>query len=266
MYNFGKIFKNCRTYIFCTFTTDKTVMATILEQQIGNYFQGRSKLPKQKLVDYIKKDFPQWTENTINAYLSKLRKEGIVNTPSRGVYEFDSAPHFQPEISPALKTIFKKVRREFPYLTFCVWDTAWLHGFMLHQPFKQYKVVEVEKEGSEAVFNFLNENLKNVFYNPDEEIFDRYIQNQDEVLIVKNMVSESPLAEQNNIIIPTLEKLLVDMLIDTTLFSAQQDEIPFIMRNVQKKTTLNEPRMRRYAARRNREKEVNDLLSISSAK
>lgn len=237
-------------------------MATILEQQIGNYFQGRSKLPKQKLVDYIKRDFPQWTENTINAYLSKLLKEGVVNTPSRGVYEFDSAPHFQPEISPALKTIFKKVRRKFPYFTFCVWDTAWLHSFMLHQPFKQYKVVEVEKEGSEAVFNFLNENLKNVFYNPDEGIFDRYIQNQDEVLIVKNMVSESPLAEQNNIIIPTLEKLLVDMLIDTTLFSAQQGEEEFIMTNVLKTYRLNELKMRRYALRRNRKREIADLVNI----
>ena len=93
-----------------------------------------------------------------------------------------------------------------------------------------------------------------------------YIHNQDEVLIVKNMVSEPPLIEKDKIIIPALEKLLVDMLIDTSLFSAQQNEKEFIMRSVMEKYTLNELKMRRYAVRRNREEEIDELINISLAK
>ncbi|TDS52981.1 DUF6577 family protein [Myroides indicus] len=241
-------------------------MAETLEKHIRRYFKRSEKLPKQELVGSIKKDFPKWSDNTINMYLSKLKKEGVINSPSRGIYELDSLTPFQPNISITLKRIFNKIKREFPYINFCIWDSAWLNDFMRHQPFKHYVIVEVEKDASESVFTFLTESNKNVFFNPDEEIFDRYIHNQDEVLIVKNMVSESPLIEKEKIVIPALEKLLVDMLIETALFSAQQNEKEFIMRSVFQKYTLNELKMRRYAVRRNREDEIEKLINISLAK
>lgn len=241
-------------------------MAEALEKHIGCYFKGNERLSKQKLVGSIKKDFPDWSDNTINMYLSKLKKEGIINSPSRGIYELDSHTPFQPNISITLKRIFNKIKREFPYISFCVWDTVWLNDFMRHQPFKHYIVLEVEKDACESVFGFLSETMKNVFLNPDEELFDRYISNLDGVFIVKNMVSEAPLIEEQKIIIASLEKLLVDMLIDTALFSAQQSEKEFIMRSAMGKYTLNELKMRRYAVRRNREEEIEKLINISLAK
>jgi hypothetical protein len=242
------------------------ILAETLEKHIRHYFKGSERLSKQKLVGAIKKDFPDWSDNTISMYLSKLKKEGIINAPSRGIYELDSNMPFQPNISNRLKRIFNKVKREFPYITFCVWDSVWLNDFMCHQPFKHYVVIEVEKDASESVFAFLIETRENVFLNPDEELFDRYIRNLDEVIVVKNMVSEAPLIGGQKIVIPALEKLLVDMLIDTALFSAQQNEKEFIMRSAMEKVTLNELKMRRYAIRRNREKEIDELINISLAK
>lgn len=241
-------------------------MAAALEKYIGRYFKGNERLPKQKLVGSIKKDFPDWSDNTINMYLSRLKKKGVIHSPSRGIYELDRHASFQPNISTTLKRIFNKIKREFPYIAFCVWDTVWLHDFMRHQPFKHYIVLEVEKDACESVFGYLSETMKNIFLNPDEELFDRYISNLDGVVIIKNMVSEAPLIEEQKVIIPSLEKLLVDMLIDTALFSAQQSEKEFIMRSVVKKYTLNELKMRRYAIRRNRAREINELINIGLAK
>lgn len=241
-------------------------MAKTLEKNISRYFKQSTRLSKKMLVDSIKKDFPSWSDNTINMYLSRLKKEGIISSPSRAIYEMDNNTPFQPNISNSLKRVFKKVKDEFPYITFCIWDTMWLHEFMRHQPFKHYVVVEVEKDASESVFTFLTEIHKNIFFKPDEEIFDRYIHNQDEVLIVKSMVSESPLIEKDKITIPALEKLLVDMIIDISLFSAQQNEKEFIMRTVMENYTVNELKMRRYAVRRNRELEMEKLINISLAK
>jgi len=241
-------------------------LAAALEKYIGRYFKGNERLPKQKLVGSIKKDFPDWSDNTINMYLSRLKKKGVIHSPSRGIYELDRHASFQPNISTTLKRIFNKIKREFPYIAFCVWDTVWLHDFMRHQPFKHYIVLEVEKDACESVFGYLSETMKNIFLNPDEELFDRYISNLDGVVIIKNMVSEAPLIEEQKVIIPSLEKLLVDMLIDTALFSAQQSEKEFIMRSVVKKYTLNELKMRRYAIRRNRAREINELINIGLAK
>lgn len=241
-------------------------MAETLEKHIGRYFKESEKVSKQMLVKSIKKDFPDWSDNTINVYLSRLKKEGVINAPSRGIYKMDSHAPFQPNIPTTLKRIFNKVKRELPDITLCVWDTAWLNDFMRHQPIKHYIVMEVEKDASESVFTFLTETIKNVFFNPGEELFERYIYNHDEILIVKNMVSESPLVEKEKVVIPALEKLVVDMLIDTALFSAQQNEKEFIVRSAMEKVTLNELKMRRYAIRRNREREIDELFHISLAK
>ncbi|WP_312760931.1 DUF6577 family protein, partial [Epilithonimonas sp.] len=203
-----------------------------LEHHIDHYFKGSDKLSKDRLVFSIKKDFPSWSENTINTYLSKLKKDGVLNNPSRGIYEIENKEQFHPKIQSNLKRIYNRVNQEFPYISFCIWDTLWFNGFMIHQPFKSYVVLEVEKDASESVFSFLSQTMKNVFFNPDEEIFKRYIHNLDEAVIVKNLISESPLIERDKITIPALEKFLVDMLIDTSLFSAQQNEKEIIIKNV----------------------------------
>ncbi len=241
-------------------------MTETFEQCIKRYFQESERLSKQKLVLSIKEDFPHWSDNTINMYLSKLKKEGKISAPSKGVYELGSISLFSPQVSTSLKRIYNKIKREFPYITFCVWDSIWLNDLMLHQPFKHYLVIEVEKDASEPVFGLLSETFKNVFLNPNEAIFIRYIHNLDEVIIVKNLVSEAPLMELQRTVIPTLEKLLVDMLIDMNLFSAQQNETEFIVRTATERFAINELKMKRYALRRNREKEIEKLISISLAK
>jgi thiamine biosynthesis lipoprotein len=54
-----------------------------------------------------------------------------------------------------------------------------------------------------------------VYFNPNEEILERYISsNSEEVTIVKNLVTEAPTTKNNKIEIPTLEKVLVDIIID----------------------------------------------------
>lgn len=236
-----------------------------LESNIEIYFKGNQKLPKEDLVSLIKTDFPDWSKNTINNYISRLKTEGIISNPARGFYELGNVNTFNPKIYPQLKKLYKHIQNEFPYIKFCVWDSSWLNDLMLHQPFKSFIVVEVERDAAESVFNSVNEIYKLSFFNPNEEIFDRYINNLDEVLIVKNLVSEAPLFETDKITIPTLEKLLVDMLIDHELFSAQQGEINYIIKTAFDKFSLNELKMKRYAVRRNREQKLDTLLNISLA-
>ncbi|MDT8430138.1 MAG: DUF6577 family protein [Bacteroidales bacterium] len=199
-------------------------------------------------------------------YLSKLKRKGTISTPSKGLYELGSRALFSPNVSNSLIKIYNKIKREFLYINFCVWESRWLNDFMRHQPFKYYTVVEVEKDASEPVFGFLNETTNNVFLNPSEEIFTRYIENLDGVIIVKSLISEAPLAESQKIVIPALEKLLVDMLTDRNLFSAQQNETEYIVKTAIEKYAINEKKMKRYALRRNRENEVKELINISLAK
>lgn len=237
-------------------------MTKTIENTIKSYFKSINQISREKLGNLIKEDFPELSEGTITVYLSKLKKAGIINNPERGMYSITNKQIFNPEINQNLKKIYNKIHKEFPFIDLCVWNTKWLNDLMRHQPFKNYTIIEVEKEAEEQIFNAISEWNKNVYFNPNEEILERYISsNSDEVTIVKNLVTEAPTTKNNKIMIPTLEKLLVDIIIDKELFAAQQGEIDFIYQSAFKKYAINTAKMKRYAIRRNRETELEKIIN-----
>ena len=238
-----------------------------LKENIASYFKGVEKMPKRELVCKVRGDFPDFADNTINAYLSRLKKEGVLHTVSRGVYKIESLKSYQPFVSEFLKNTYDKIKDKFPYIDFCVGETAWLNDYMVHLPFKNYTYIEIEKEAINSVFNFLSKqsDTKTFLYS-DKEFIDRYLTDNVEIIIVKPLVSEAPLTEVSGVRVPTLEKLLVDVLIDKELFSAQQSEKRDIFLNAISRYNVNKPKMRRYAQRRNRKEELDGLINISLAK
>ena len=241
-------------------------MDKIVENHIIRYFDNEDVLPKENLIELIKIDFPDWTNNTINAYLYKLKKNGVVDTISRGIYTAGKIQSFSPKINTQLKKIASKINKQFPFVNYCVWNSSWLNDLMRHQPFKNFTIIEIEKVAAEQVFNELKSQFQNIFINPDEVIFERYISALDNVIIVKNLYSEAPIIKQNELSIPTLEKILVDILVDDTLFAAQQSEINFIYKSALNRYDINESKLKRYAARRNREEVLEKILNITLAK
>lgn len=242
-------------------------MTNTIENTIESYFKSNAQLSREKLVSLINKDFPELSLGTITVYLSKLKKAGIINNPARGVYSISNKQIFNPEINQNLKKIYNKIHRDFPFIEICVWNTKWLSDLMRHQPFKNFTIIEVDKEAEEQVFNAVSEWTKNVYFNPDEEILERYIStNTEEVTIIKNLVTEAPTTKNNKIEIPTLEKVLVDIIIDRELFAAQQGELDFIFKSAFDKYDINKAKMKRYAIRRNKESELERMINITLAK
>ena len=242
-------------------------MAKTIENTIESYFKSNTQLSRKELGSLINSDFPELSEGTISVYLSKLKKAGKINNPARGIYSITDKQIFNPEVTQNLKKLYNKIHKEFPFIEICVWNTKWLSDLMRHQPFKNYTIIEVDKEASEQVFNTVNEFIKNVYINPDEEIFERYISsNTEEVIIIKNLVTESPTVKNNKIRIPSLEKLLVDIIIDKELFAAQQGELDFIFKSAFNKYAVNTAKMKRYAIRRNKEHELEKMINTNLVK
>lgn len=241
-------------------------MEKTIENQITYYFENNKMISKEELIIAIKNDFPSWSDNTINAYLYLLKKRGIIHNLSRGIYTLGKIETFNPQINDQLKKIASQIHKTYPFVNYCVWNSSWLYDLMRHQPFKNFTIVEVEKIASEQVFNEISYSFPNVFINPDDNFFDRYISTLDKVIIVKNLNSEAPILKLNELTIPTLEKILVDILIDVNLFAAQQGELNFIFKSAFDKYDINESKMKRYAARRNREEELERMINISLAK
>lgn len=241
-------------------------MINVIKDKIQSYFNEQPTISKEMLVQSIVFDFPELKQSTINVYLSRLKKEGVIKNPSRGVYALKEKKVYSPVIDNNLKQLFKKIKKSYPFAEFCIWNTKWLNEFMRHQPFKFYTILELDKDVTESVFYALKEQGKHVFIDPNAETFNLYINNSEDVIILKHLISEAPLQESEKITVPTLEKLLVDMTIDTKVYAAQQGEIQSIYVNAFDKYEVNKKKMNRYAYRRNKEIEIENLTNLTLAK
>ncbi|MCX6233132.1 MAG: hypothetical protein NT175_00190 [Bacteroidetes bacterium] len=235
-------------------------MSSDFLNKLYTHFEGNPIFSYGDLFSFVQGEFPDLAGKTINWKIHQLKSKGILSHISRGIYSLNKKKEYNPELSPYLKRVYNKVKKDLPFINFCVWDSRWFNEFMIHQIFRYYIVVETEKDATDSVFNTLSDFSKKVFLNPDKEIFRRYIINYDEVLIVKPLISEAPLFEIENIKVPAIEKLLIDCLIDVDLFAAQQDEMDNIYQTVYQKYNVNLNKIRRYARRRDQLSELENKI------
>ncbi len=124
-----------------------------------------------------------------------------------------------------------------------------------------FLMVEVEKEALDAVFYFLKGVQKNTFKEPSREIMEDIMTRASTAIIVRPMISESPLIQIGNTQLPSLEKILVDLYTEKKLFYfIQGSELRNIFKRAVEKYTVNFSKLLRYAKRRGKEKELQKIL------
>jgi predicted transcriptional regulator len=70
-----------------------------VENHIIRYFDNKDVLSKEDLMELLKNDFPTWSNNTINTYLYKLKKNGVIDNVSRGIYTVGKIQLFTPKLT-----------------------------------------------------------------------------------------------------------------------------------------------------------------------
>ena len=192
-------------------------------------------------------------------------QKGVLHRIGRGMFRIGEGKNYVPEISSKMKTVHSKLKREFPYLQICIWDTSVLNEFMLHQPGRFYLLIEVEKDAVQSVFFFLREAKYPVFVEPTNDILEKYLPENKQALIVQSLVSEAPVQNVKGVNTASLEKILVDIFCDEVIFSAHQGtEMRTIFEEAITKYALNQNRMLRYADRRRKKESFNQYLNSIS--
>ena len=176
---------------------------------------------------------------------------GILTRIGRGKFSLGAGKIFVPDIANKLKTINSKLKKEFPFLDICLWNSSAINEFMIHQPGRFYILIEVEKDAAQSVFFSLKEAKYSVFIEPTKDLIEKYFPDEKETLIVKPLVTEAPLQKIDGLNTVTIEKMLVDIFCDEVIFSAQHgSEMRTIFKEAISKYIVNENRMLRYANRR----------------
>lgn len=201
------------------------------------------------------------TKKALSWYLNKLVKEQKIYRVGRGVYSTQSKQKFLPHPNKKTISIGKALQLQFPLLHFCTYNGEILAPLQHHLSYNNNIYVETERDATESVFHYLQDNYKSVFLTPDEKIMSEYVHFDQHAIIVKPLVTESPLLKTDGIMMPTLEKILVDIECDHDFFYLQGAETEYIIDNAFNLYEVNPSMLLRYAGRRNIKKEIEQYLN-----
>ncbi len=231
-------------------------------EQLKLTFQDRDSFSREELWDFYRIYEPNLIEGTLGWRIYHLKEKKIIRSIKKGIYTLSYKPVYKPEIDNKQRDLFLKINKQFIDIKACIWTTRGLSEFMLHIPSKNSIIVEVENDAIETVFHFLKDaNVKNVFLQPTEKEMEMYVYELEDPIIIKSLVTKSPLKKQKKVSSPLLEKILVDVFSDKIVFNAfQGNELSTIFNNAYNKYEINFSKLLTYAKRRGKEKEIIDFM------
>jgi len=225
-----------------------------ISTEIIGFATNRQTFSRRELFE----NFSNLSEKSLSQQLYRLLKTNRLERIKQGVYRL---PISLFAVSEEIKRLNEILKSQFPFADFCLWSSDVLMPFMHHIPNLNFIYIDVENDVAESAFNFLKSNqTKAFFFKPNKEEFNRYITGT-KAIIIRGLVSESPLQTVENIPTPTLEKVLVDIAGDVEFDFMQGAEITYFYRNVVERNEINKRKLLRYASRRGRKKEVEQLYN-----
>ncbi|MBA4389551.1 MAG: hypothetical protein C0399_01265, partial [Syntrophus sp. (in: bacteria)] len=208
-------------------------------ENIFQYFKNRKSFTTNDVYSFFSQDEPDIKRATVNWRIYELARQGFFKRIGRGTYVLGKEIGFSPTLSKKHKIMFSRIKKQFPLIAFCCWHTSALKEFFQHLAENDFLLVEVEREAMDAVFHFVKETNKNTFKEPSRDAMENYVFDGKDAVIVKPLISEAPLQDVDNITVPTIEKILVDLVADSeVLFFLQGNEILNIFGNAMEKFTI----------------------------
>jgi hypothetical protein len=242
-------------------------MSKVFEHRLIEEFKDRDAFSRNELYDFFIYFEPNLKEGTFGWRIYDLKKKNIIRSIKRGWYAISYKPEYKPELSSEIIRLSKLVTKHFQDLKYCVWETSWLNEFLQHQSSKEITIVEIEKGYEENLYFYLKDYFKHELYlNPDEKEIELYITESRKPIVIKKLITRSPISKQSlnkdKIAFPQLEKILVDLFSDEKLFYYYQGtEMTYLFENAINRYSINYTRLFSYAKRRDREEELKLFLN-----
>jgi hypothetical protein len=215
---------------------------------------------------YFRKKEPEIPDGTIKWRIHDMVNSGFISRVGRGLYQLGAGSDYVPDLSPRVLKISKFLKKQFPLISFCVWDSGQLNEFAQHLSSYHFILVDIEREVAESVYFKLKEEFKGVFLRPSETLLNNVLPDFQLPLIIRYLVSESPLSEKANMPIVTIEKLLVDVFCDPEFDYLVGSEQRAIFSNAYYKYTVNENKLLRYAGRKGKKEQIEKYIKEGNFK
>ena len=234
---------------------------TGVSDNIIAYAESRPQFSVDDLISSVAKGMER---NTLSWHLSNLCKLGKLRRIGRGLYSTQTKTAYSIKASKKVRSLYRSLHKDFPFADFCLYDGPLLTPLLHDLSPNSTIYIETNRDVMESVFNHLGQKYQGrLFLAPTKEITSKYIDLAQENIIIKPLITESPLTEDNGIPMPSLEKILVDTRVDADFFYLHGYENLEMLRTAIAHYDVNQTRLLRYADRRNeKENIIKDLKEI----
>lgn len=216
-----------------------------------------------ELADYVRSR-EEISDSGILWHIKKLIKQNKLARLSRGLYGKLQKRDFLPTLTYEMKQLYRDIATEFPLIDIVVYSGSDITSLQHHISANNAIYIEVTKEAAEVVFHYLIDKKIKAYYKPSSNFMSDYVDLADRCVIVKPLVTESPVRKVDGIFMPTLEKLLVDINADSDFYYLQGIEAYYILENARSLYQLNVPKLLRYASRRGVREKMQSYLKTDN--
>lgn len=242
-------------------------MSKIIENRLIEEFKDREYFTREDLFEFYRSFEPDLKEGTFGWRIYNLKDKNIIRPLKRGLYVISHKLRYKPEISPELIKLAKRITDKFEDVKHCIWETEWFNEFSQHQASRRIILIEIEKDFMESLYYELKDATRNELYlNPDNKTIDFYIAESNYPVVIKNLITRSPIARRKEkrvtFYTPLLEKILVDLFAEEKLFYyLQGSELMHIYENVISNYAINFTKLFSYAKRREKEQAIKQFMT-----
>jgi len=211
--------------------------------ELNSFFGKKSVLSLDALRHYIKIREPDIPDATIRWRLHDMVEAGILSRAGHGLYQLGTAKTYIPQISPRVSKISRFLKKQFPLISYCVWDSGLLNEFAQHLSGYQFILVDVERDVAESVYYKLKEEFSGTFLRPSEALLNDVLPDFRLPLVIRYLTSESPVSKHYEISLVTIEKMLVDIFCDIEFYYLAGGEQREVFSNAYYKYTVSENKL-----------------------
>lgn len=234
---------------------------------ITDYAHNHSKtIVRKEFMQWFTSAYPNGSTRSIDFTFKQMVDQGTLIRVKNGVFCLTEGvkPIYRPGLNEEMKSLFAAVKEQYPYTTCSIWQASELGSFMQHVPYLDMLILEVESAAAEAVYEDVRgmANGRTVLLNPSEREYRLYASGE-RTLLVKNLISESPVQTVDGVTVPMLEKILVDATVAPELEFARGGEIYTIYENADERYHIGRKTMLRYASRRGKKEEIEKLINAT---
>lgn len=195
----------------------------------------------------FKELMPGLPEQTVFSRIRSLERMGLIFQSGRGKYSLGSKPVYKETIYPKMKELNTLLVPEFAGATLCISSLD-----------NSNILVETDKSEVDGMTVFLRGRYPGV-YGFREAVRSRA--SLKDAIVVKSVITDSPLIVTEGLSVPSLEKKLVDLVADRVFFHLDDAALHREFQRAFEVYPINRSRLMRYAGRRNVSAEVRNWIS-----